>query len=1487
MFMYTINNEDTGIATVSTIDNISTVSILKAGNVRITASQLANDNYNSITIDTSFNIIKASPIITNFTIPDRIFLRRNEIFPITTPRSDSSGAFIYTIPDDNDKLIADVSNNNIIILKAGGPVTIRATQSASLDGNYNSGFIDTSFNIFKATPTITNLTIPDRVYLKRDSFTLNPLSDSSGNFTYTSSDESIATVTNSTPSTVSILKVGLVRISIAQAESPDGNYNSRTIDTSFNIVKATPTISGFSIANKTFSYSNESFPITTPQSDSSGNFTYTSLNTNIADVSNNILFIKKAGGPVTIRATQSASQDGNYNSGFIDTSFNIVKATPTISGFIIADRIFLRRNETFPITTPQSDSSGNFTYTSLNTDIADVSNNILTIFKAGHVRITATQSESLDGNYNSNSIDTSFNIFKATPTITNVTIPDRVYLKGDSFTLNPLSDSSGNFTYTTLDSSMATVTNSTPSTVNVLKAGNVRINIAQAESSDGNYTSRSIDTSFNIVRATPTFGDFTIPNRVYLKGDSFALDLSSNSTGAISFTNTRNDTSIVDISNNTVSILKTGIVTITATQSSDDNYNSHTIDTSFNIVKANPTITNIIIPNRIYLKDDFFTLDPSSNSSGNFTYTSSDNSIATVTNSTPSTVSILKSGHVKITVAQTESQDGNYNSRSIDTSFNIVKATPTLSNFIITDKNYFNGYNFDIIDPSSNSTGTFSYSSLNTNITIANTNPPTITILEAGHVVVTATQSADDNYNSQSIDTSFNILKISPTITNFTIPDRIYLKGDSFTLDQSSNSTGAFSYTTLDSSMVTITNSPSTVNVLKAGHVRITATQATDVNYISRSIDTSFNIIKATPNFGEFTITNKEYSNGYKFDITNPSSNSTGTFTYSSLNTNITIANTTPPTITILGAGHVDITATQASDDNYNSRSIDTSFNIFKVFPTITNFSILNQKYSYYGEKIPITDPSSNSIGKFSYTNSSLDTSIVDISGNEITILKSGNVTITATQASDNNYKSDTTVASFTIDPFAPTITNFTIPKQTFSVGYQFPITDPSSNSDGAFSYTLTSNDKIVDISGNQITILKTGEGTIEVTQQPTMNYTLGKSTAPLVIDKLLPTITNFTIPNRYYSPGYSNLPITDPSSNSTGKFNYISLNEDKAIVSGKYIFIKQAGEVTIKATQESSGNYLSNTVSTSFTIHQISPNIRNFTIPTLYYSPGGNFPITDPLSNNNNTFIYTIDNTNIADISNNNIIIKQAGETTITVKQESTINYEFQSVTIVLKINKVSTNITNFTIPINNYLFGNNFDIIQPGTNRDGKFSYISSDNNIAYVYGNTIFIKNAGEVTVTALQTETDNYTEGRATALLRIPKLYPTITNFTIPTNTYKIGDTIELTDPSSNSAGAFSYSSSNTEVATISDKIITILQEESVVITVTQAATNNYTSGTAIAILTIETPIIPEPPVKKVYLGSLFTDNALVYYKSHILSSVGTGTVRNSKVKSKKI
>ncbi|RKR81454.1 gliding motility-associated-like protein [Mucilaginibacter gracilis] len=102
-------------------------------------------------------------------------------------------------------------------------------------------------------------------------------------------------------------------------------------------------------------------------------------------------------------------------------------------------------------------------------------------------------------------------------------------------------------------------------------------------------------------------------------------------------------------------------------------------------------------------------------------------------------------------------------------------------------------------------------------------------------------------------------------------------------------------------------------------------------------------------------------------------------------------------------------------------------------------------------------------------------------------------------------------------------------------------------------------------------------------------------------------------------------------------------------------------------------------------------------------------------------------------------------------------------------------------------------------------------------------------------------------------------PTITNF--PDLNSNVGAApITLTDPTSNSAGAFTYTSSNTAVATVSGNQVTIVGPGTATITATQAPNGLYITGSITATLTVANTVDPTLAlgnISKTYGDAAFT------------------------------
>ena len=146
--------------------------------------------------------------------------------------------------------------------------------------------------------------------------------------------------------------------------------------------------------------------------------------------------------------------------------------------------------------------------------------------------------------------------------------------------------------------------------------------------------------------------------------------------------------------------------------------------------------------------------------------------------------------------------------------------------------------------------------------------------------------------------------------------------------------------------------------------------------------------------------------------------------------------------------------------------------------------------------------------------------------------------------------------------------------------------------------------------------------------------------------------------------------------------------------------------------------------------------------------------------------------------------------------------------------------------------------------TNSTAPITYTSSDLAVATVSETTITLIALGTTTITASQPASNDgiYPLGMATTQLVVSLVTPKISNFTVASRNFGT-ESFTLTPPTSPSlGGAFTYTSSNPVVATITGNVVTIVNAGSTTITTTQAAAGNYTSGT-IATTFIVNPIAP--------------------------------------------
>lgn len=342
---------------------------------------------------------------------------------------------------------------------------------------------------------------------------------------------------------------------------------------------------------------------------------------------------------------------------------------------------------------------------------------------------------------------------KQNQTITFNAITSKTY--GDAnFQLNATSSSNLAVSYTSSDTNVATINGNT---VTIIGAGSTTITASQL--GDANYNpATDVTQSLTVEKANQTlsFGG-TFPNKTY--GDAqFTITATSDANLPIT-SYTSSNTSVATVSGNTVTIIGAGYTLLRANQSGNNNYNAATYAQSFNVSKANQTITfGNALPNATY-GDSNFNLNSTSSSGLPITYTSSDTGVATISGNT---VTIIGAGTSVITAKQ--NGNANYNpANDVSETLAVSKANQTIT---------FNPLNdVDVNDSDFNLTATSS-SNLAVTYTSSDTNVATITnnvvsIIGVGTTTITASQSGNNNYNAATDVTQNLTVTTTASIDNF------------------------------------------------------------------------------------------------------------------------------------------------------------------------------------------------------------------------------------------------------------------------------------------------------------------------------------------------------------------------------------------------------------------------------------------------------------------------------------------------------------------------------------------------------------------------------------------------------------------------------------------------------------------------------------------------------------------------------------------------
>ncbi|MDO7603871.1 MAG: BspA family leucine-rich repeat surface protein [Flavobacteriaceae bacterium] len=673
-------------------------------------------------------------------------------------------------------------------------------------------------------------------------------------------------------------------------------------------------------------------------------------------------------------------------------------------------------------------------------------------------------------------------------------------------------------------------------------------------------TGNSVVISFNDV--TKTFGD-----------SNFTVVATSNQSG-IPITYLIADASIATInaSSGQITILKSGITTVTASQ--DDGScisGSSNMTLTINQQSVNIDANDIVLT----YGDPAFTLTASSSvTDRSFTFTISDGTIGSISGNV---LSILNAGTTNITVSQASNDF--YSPVSKVISLTVNKATPTLDFPEIT-KNYGDSDFTPNVTTNSSGKKTFSVS----DTSIANSLGSSLSIVGIGQTSVSVNIDETENYLSISGSTTMTVNKAAPTIIfnditkEFDDPD--------FNITATSNSNGAFTYSIADPSIATI--SGNTVSIIRRGTTTVTVNQSETSLYASGSATMMLTVngapfdiswyessLKKAFSIGQFELKEPTYPSDYDGEIR---------YTSSSLST----ANFIGKTLNFNKIGRVLLSAKFEGSDYYQDAVIQVVFDILKDNQAIIPSELPNQTPLKDFTSIPISASSTSGAPVYIEIAPGSAATISGTLGNYelITNSQTGIVSITYFTVENDHPNHYPATLHFSLD-VVKLNQNITFdPEPPLEIPYSENIAIPI-NPFSDSNLNVSVNKQGMTSSSLENNVLYFNDlGQVYITAQQEGNQFYNPTIANRVIT-VIPASTelsDFSIPEKFV---YDNdFEITPPTSSRDGEIVYTSDNPEVAIVSGTTIVIVGIGTCNITAYMESTNFYTSSSISAEFVVN-------------------------------------------------------------------------------------------------------------------------------------------------------------------------------------------------------------------------------------------------------------------------------------------------------------
>jgi hypothetical protein len=660
-----------------------------------------------------------------------------------------------------------------------------------------------------------------------------------------------------------------------------------------------------------------------------------------------------------------------------------------------------------------------------------------------------------------------------------------------------------------------------------LRAGLCTITATKA--SDSDFLATSASTTIEITKSpqVPLVLESDDETLAYIVNTSVTTRLSitgGSGVGAVVYAVAPASSTVCSIAGNLVTALTSGTCELTVTKASDANYLEATDSLVITITKGLQAALTVTAanPNLAYSPTDVVTTTLSTvggSGEGAVTYAVSPAS-ASICSVEGNVVTVITGGDC--VVVATKAGDVTFEPATANATIKIAKGTQAALLATADDEtlHYVLGETVqtDLSTTGGSGTGAVTYSVAEASATICSVTGNTVTVLKAGTCTITATKASDAFFNAATDSVDITINKGVQTPLSLTTEDAsLQHNFDTVVrtalLPTGGSGNGAITYTIAQESLLVCALQGSNIVSLRPGSCTITATKASDSDFLATSASVTVEITKA--NQTPLVLASEDDTLAYivntsvttRLSVTGGSGN--GAVSYAVAEASATVCSVSGNVVTALTSGNCELIATKASDANYLEATDSLVITITKGLQAALTASAANPNLAYSANAVTTTlsTVGGSGTGAVTYAVAPASASVCSVSGNVVTVITGGDCVIVATKAGDVTFEPATATTTIKIAKGVQAALVLSAEDETLVFNKDVPaetgLLVSGGSGDGEVEFSVApSSAAICELDGSNIVALRAGTCVITATKDADAFFEAATDSLTIIIEK-------------------------------------------------------------------------------------------------------------------------------------------------------------------------------------------------------------------------------------------------------------------------------------------------------------------------------------------------------------------------------------------------